>query len=242
MSPDTDTKQAEPDVAPTPPTRLVLVRHAVTPETGKVLTGRTPGVHLSDRGREQAKATADRLAGTGVAAVYASPIERTTETAELVAERHGLPVVPLDDVVEADFGSWTGETLSGLAERDEWAVVQKAPSRFRFPDGESILEMQARTVSGLDTVVARHPGEVVVVVSHADPIRVALAHFAGTPLDLFQRVIVEPASISVVALAPWGACIVRINDTGDLTDLDPAAESGPGTDSESSSPSREDEP
>lgn len=220
------TSESKDNPPPTPPTRLVLVRHAVTSETGSVLTGRAPGVHLSERGREQAGATAERLAAAEVSAVYSSPIERTTETAEIIAGRHGLPVTPLEDVTESDLGEWTGETLSGLAKLDEWKVVQRVPSRFRFPGGESFVEMQSRTVRALDGVAADHPGGTAVVVSHADPIRAALAHYSGAPIDMLQRFIVNPASVSVVALAPWGACIVRINDTGDLTDLDPAAESG----------------
>jgi probable phosphoglycerate mutase len=204
---------------PLPPTRLVLVRHAVTAHTGPLLSGRMAGVDLSDQGRAQAAATADRLAVLPVAAVYASPIERTTQTAESIAARHGLEVRPLPGVIEADYGEWTGGRIAELAETDEWKVVQVAPSRARFPGGETIREMQARTVAALDEVVAAHAHETVVVVSHADPIKSAIAHYTGMHLDLFQRVHVSPASVTVLDFHRFGAMLVKCNDTGGLDDL-----------------------
>ena len=160
------------------PTRLVLVRHAVTPQTGPLLSGRKPGIDLSDEGRRQAEATAERLAPpVRVDAIYASPIERTQQTAAAIAARHDLPVVTLEGVIEAEYGDWTGGTIAELAKTDLWKVVQAAPSRARFPNGESIAEMQARMVAALDGVIAAHPGEHVVVVSHADPIKAAIAHY-----------------------------------------------------------------
>jgi probable phosphomutase (TIGR03848 family) len=202
-------------------TRLVLARHAVTAQTGPLLSGRAPGIDLSDRGREQAKALGERLAGLPVAVVYASPIERTTQTAEAVAEHHGLPVQPLPGVIEADYGEWTGGQLSELAKTDLWKTVQRAPSRARFPGGESLAEMQCRMVTALEAVVARHPGELVVVVSHADPIKAAIAHYTGVHLDLFQRIVVSPASVTVFELSAHGAAMVKCNDTGTLDELLP---------------------
>jgi probable phosphoglycerate mutase len=207
--------------APRPPTRLVLVRHAVTAQTGPLLSGRTPGIPLSDVGREQAEAVAARLAALPVAAVYASPMERTTQTAQPIAARHGLEVRALAGVVEADYGDWTGGKIADLAKTEEWKVVQVAPSRARFPGGETIREMQARTVGALDAVVAEHAAATVVVVSHADPIKSALAHYTGMHLDLFQRIHVSPASVSVVDFHPFGAMLVKCNDTGGLADLAP---------------------
>lgn len=204
---------------PQPPTRLVLVRHAVTAHTGPLLSGRMAGVDLSDHGRAQAAATADRLAALPVAAVYASPIERTTQTAESIAARHGLEVRPLPGVIEADYGEWTGGRIAELAKTDEWKVVQVAPSRARFPGGETIREMQARTVAALDDVVAAHPQETVVVVSHADPIKSAIAHYTGMHLDLFQRVHVSPASVTVFDFHQFGVMLLKCNDTGGLDDL-----------------------
>ena len=203
------------------PTRLVLVRHAVTAQTGPLLSGRTPGIDLSDTGRAQAKALGERLAKLPISVVYASPIERTTQTAQQIAAHHALDVQPLPGVIEADYGDWTGGKIADLAKTDEWKVVQVAPSRARFPNGESITEMQARTVATLDEVVARHPNETIVVVSHADPIKSAIAHYSGMHLDLFQRVHVSPASVTVFEFHPYGVMMVKCNDTGGLDDLLP---------------------
>ncbi len=220
MSDQADT----PDPQPPRATKLVLVRHAVTEQTGPLLTGRAPGVDLSEEGRRQAKAVGERLADVPVTVVYASPIERTTQTAEAVAERHGLEVRPLDGVLEADYGEWTGGKLAELAKTDLWKVVQRAPSRARFPGGESLAEMQGRMVTALESVVADHPGEVVVVVSHADPIKAAIAYYSGVHLDLFQRLVVSPASVTVLELSPTGSALLKCNDTGDLDELRPKRE------------------
>jgi probable phosphomutase (TIGR03848 family) len=206
---------------PKAPTRLVLVRHAVTEHTGPLLSGRMPGIELSEKGRGQADAAAERLAVLPVAAVYASPIERTTETAPFIAKHHSLDVRPLPGVIEADYGEWTGGKIADLAKTDEWKVVQVAPSRARFPGGETIREMQSRTIAALDEVIANHPHETVVVVSHADPIKSAIAHYTGIHLDLFQRVHVSPASATVFDFHPYGCMLVKCNDTGGLTDLLP---------------------
>jgi probable phosphoglycerate mutase len=208
------------------PTKIALVRHAVTPHTGPLLSGRTPGVDLSEDGRRQATALAERLARLPVKAVYASPIERTTQTAQAVAERHQLPVQPLDGVIEADYGEWTGGKLVDLARTDLWQTVQRAPSRATFPGGESLAAMQARMVVALDQVAAAHPGELVVVVSHADPIKAAIAYYTGLHLDLFQRIHVSPASVSMLELSSLGAMLVKCNDTGSLDEFVPAPAQG----------------
>ena len=218
-----ETPNAEGDGTRPLPTRLILARHAVTAQTGPLLSGRATGISLSDDGRRQAEALADRLAPLPVTAIYASPIERTTETAAAVAARHGLSVEPLPGVLEADYGDWTGQSLADLAKTDLWKVVQRSPSRARFPDGESIAEMQTRTVAALEAVVADHPGDIVVVVSHADPIKSVIAHFTGVHLDLFQRIAVSPASVTVFVLGPHGVTLVKCNDTGSLSELVPAA-------------------
>ncbi|HET9728824.1 MAG TPA: MSMEG_4193 family putative phosphomutase [Acidimicrobiia bacterium] len=218
----TDAAVASPDPEPAkPPTRLVLVRHAVTAHTGPLLSGRMPGIDLSDKGVGQADAAAQRLAKLPVSVVYASPIERTTQTAERIAAAHGLEVRPLPGVIEADYGDWTGQKIADLAKTDEWKVVQVAPSRARFPNGESLRAMQARMIEALDDVVAAHPNETIVVVSHADPIKAALAHYTGMHLDLFQRIHVSPASVSVLDFFPFGVLMVKCNDTGGLDDLLP---------------------
>lgn len=204
-----------------PLTKLVLVRHGLTDKTGKVLTGRSPGLGLSMKGREQAEWAATQLAKLPVAAVYASPIQRCAETAAPIAERHGLKVLPLDGLVEVDFGDWTGRELRSLAKTDLWKVVQVAPSTARFPGGESIREMQARSVAAIETIVAGHPGDLVVAVSHADVIKAIVAHFAGMHLDVFQRIWISPASCSALSFGPFGASVVALNLTGGFDELFP---------------------
>jgi probable phosphoglycerate mutase len=226
--------------APTPTsTHLVLVRHAVTAQTGPLLSGRAPGIDLSDEGRTQAEALGERMAPLPIAAVYASPIERTTQTAQAIAGHHGLVVESLDGVLEADYGDWTGQKLEDLAKTDLWKVVQRAPSRAMFPGGEGLAAMQSRMVAALELVVLDHPGQLVVVVSHADPIKAAIAHYTGVHLDLFQRIMVSPASVTAFAFTAHGVAMLKCNDTGTLDDLrppEPKAES----DAESAAESNED--
>jgi probable phosphoglycerate mutase len=208
---------------PPPPTLVLLVRHGLTPTTGKVLPGRRKGLHLADRGREQAEAAADRIAALKkVAAVYASPLERTRETAAPIARRHGLRVRVDRGLLECDFGDWTGAELKALAKRPEWRTVQRFPSGFRFPNGESFAEMQARITAAIARLVAAHPGEVVVAVSHADPIKAAVASALGTPLDLFQRIAISPCSVSAVAYGVEGPMVLTVNHVGELSSLVPA--------------------
>jgi probable phosphomutase (TIGR03848 family) len=207
-----------------PPTRLILVRHGVTAHTGPLLSGRMPGIDLSEKGIEQAQAAAERLSVLTVSTVYASPIERTAQTASYIAARLGLEVQPLPGVIEADYGDWTGGKIVDLAKTDEWKVVQAAPSRAVFPGGESLRAMQSRMVDALDAVVAAHPHETVVVVSHADPIKSAIAHYTGMHLDLFQRLHVSPASVTVFDFHAYGALLVKCNDTGGLAELAPEPE------------------
>ena len=206
-------------------TLLLLVRHGQTPTTGAVLPGRANGLHLSDKGREQAEAAAERIASFGdkVAAVYASPLERTRETAAPIAKALGQRVKTERGLLEADFGTWTGGELKKLMKLPEWKTVQQRPSTFRFPDGESFAEMQLRICSALDRLVAAHPGKVVVAVSHADPIKAAVAQAMGTHLDLFQRIVVSPCSVTAVAHGAGGPIVLCVNSTGrDLTTLTPS--------------------
>ncbi len=207
------------------PTVVLLVRHGRTPTTGTVLPGRAPGLHLSDEGRAQAEAVAERI-GTladgrrrGPVAVYASPLERTRETAAPIARRLGVRTRTEKGLLECDFGQWTGRQLKELARLPEWAAVQRAPSTFRFPGGESFSELQARITSTLDRLSARHPGETIVAVSHADPVKAAVAHAAGTHLDLFQRLVIGPCSVSAVAGGAAGPHVLCVNSTASLGDL-----------------------
>ncbi|NUT70873.1 MSMEG_4193 family putative phosphomutase [Pseudarthrobacter sp. C4D7] len=182
-------------------TLILLVRHGQTPTTGTVLPGRAPGLHLSGRGREQADAVAERLAGLPVDAVYSSPLERARETAEPTAARTGRTVTDEPGLLECDFGDWTGAALAGLAALPEWQTVQHNPSAFRFPNGEGFSGMQSRMVATLEDLRAAHRGGVVVCFSHADPIKAAVAHALGTHLDLFQRIMISPASVSAISYA-----------------------------------------
>ncbi len=152
-------------------------------------------------------------------AVYASPLERTSETARPIARRLGLRVRTERGLVECDFGEWTGTRLQALAKKPEWSQVQRHPSSFRFPAGESFLEMQSRMVSTLKRLVDRHPGETIVAVSHADPIKAAVASAAGTHLDLFQRLVITPCSVSAVVHTEAGPHVLCVNSTASLTEL-----------------------
>ena len=195
---------------------VLFVRHGQTPTTGTVLPGRAPGLHLSPEGVEQAGRVAERLAGLDrVRAVYASPMERTVETAAPIARACGLRVRRSPGLIECDFGRWTGRKLKNLSRRKEWATVQRHPSGFRFPGGESFAEMQARALDAAAAICARHAGETVVAVSHADVIKAVAASAAGTPLDLFQRIVISPCSVTAVAYHPAGPMLLTVNNTGD---------------------------
>ncbi|MBI2706662.1 MAG: MSMEG_4193 family putative phosphomutase [Actinobacteria bacterium] len=202
------------------PTLVLLVRHGQTATTGKVLPGRARGLHLADKGREQADAVAQRIAALKqIAAVYASPLERTRETAAPIARARGLKVKIDRGLVECDFGEWTGAELKSLFKLPEWRTVQRYPSGFRFPSGESFAEMQARITGAIGRLVSNHPGETIVTVSHADPIKAAVASALGTHLDLFQRIVVSPCSISAILYGVDGPAVLTVNDTGDLNAL-----------------------
>lgn len=205
-------------------TQLLLIRHAVNDVMkAKKLAGWMPDVHLNDEGRDQAEAVAERLRALPITAIYASPLDRTRETAQPLATVLGLEVQTRDHLGEVQYGEWTGRALDELSKLDEWKVVQIYPSGMRFPGGETLREMQARVVNELERIALTHPREIVAVFSHADVIKAALAHYLGVHLDLFQRIIIDPASVSVVALSTYGPRVMRINDTGALK-LEPEKE------------------
>ncbi len=207
-----------------PSTLVLLVRHGQTPTTGKLLPGRAPGLHLADSGNEQASAVAARIAELPrVDAIYASPLERTRQTAAPIGKILKQRVQIDKGLLECDFGDWTGKELSALMKLPEWSTVQRAPSTFRFPNGESFTEMQTRIVSALDRIRAAHPGGVVVCVSHADPIKAAIAHVMGTHLDLFQRIVVSTCSVSAISYSNAGPVVLTVNSTGgSLADMRPS--------------------
>ena len=201
--------------SPTRPTLVLLVRHGKTPTTGAKLPGRAPGLHLADEGVAQAEAAAARIGELDrVAAVYASPLERTRETAKPIAKATGLRVRTDEGLLELDVGDWTEKRLSDLRRRKEWTTVQRYPSGFTFPGGESFGAMQQRITGTLRRLVAAHPGETIVAVSHADPIRAAIADAMGTHLDLFQRIVVGPCSISALLFTADGPLVLAVNTNG----------------------------
>ena len=197
-------------------TTLVLLRHATTAATGTRLGGWKPGVHLDAGGRTQAEAAARRLARLPVTAVYSSPLERTRETAAVVARTHGLRVRIDRDLGEVEYGDWTDRPLSRLRRLAAWQVVQRTPSRMAFPGGGTIRGAQARAVDATERLAAAHPGGTLVLVSHADVIKAVVAHHLGMGLDLFQRLVVSPASSTTIVLPDGGhPLLLALNDTSD---------------------------
>jgi probable phosphomutase (TIGR03848 family) len=202
-------------------TLIIMVRHGKTPSTGKLLPGRAKGLHLSDTGIQEALVVAERLSKIKkVAAIYASPLERARETAAPIAKALKQKVIINKGLLECDFGDWTGEELAKLMKLPEWSNVQRAPSTFRFPKGESFTEMQTRMVSTLDDLRKKHSGGVVICVSHADPIKAAVAHAMGTHIDLFQRIVISTCSVTAVSYSSFGPVVLTVNSTGgDLSEL-----------------------
>ena len=209
---------------PPKPTVVLLVRHGQTPTTGTSLPGRAPGLHLADTGNAQAAAVAERIAELKkVDAVYASPLERTRETAAPIAKALKQRVKIERGLLECDFGAWTGKKLKDLMKKPEWRTVQRYPSGFRFPGGESFVEMQDRMTGTLQKLAAAHRGGVIVAVSHADPIKAAAAHALGTHLDLFQRIVISPCSVTAILYSADGPVVLTVNSiTGSLSSLAPS--------------------
>ena len=198
-------------------TTILLVRHGTTKTTGKILPGRKPGLHLSKKGIEEVEATAKYIASKyPKAKVYCSPMERAFETADIIAKELSInskKITPkkIDGLNECDFGSWTGRSLASLRKLNDWDLIQNQPGSFRFPKGESFGELQIRMVETLNNLAKKHLGSTLVVASHADPIKAALGYFLGIPLDLFQRVLVSPASISSLILSKNTPVVLNVN-------------------------------
>ncbi|MEM7345287.1 MAG: MSMEG_4193 family putative phosphomutase [Chloroflexota bacterium] len=195
-------------------TTVLFVRHGENDwtETHK-LAGRTPGVHLNAYGREQAVALGERLAKVELNAIYASPLERTVETAEAIATHQKVSVTTDEGLLEVDYGAWTGEPIKKLAKEKTWPVIQYYPSGAGFPEGETMYGMQARFVQAVARLVAQHPGEKFAIVGHADLIKSAVAHYLGVHFDLFQRIVISTASITTVTFTFMGPRVVSVNDT-----------------------------
>ncbi len=205
------------------PTVVLFVRHGHTPTTGKILPGRAPGLHLSEAGESQARTVAERLTVLPkVAAIYASPLERTRETAGFIAKRRGLRVKTERGLLEADIGNWTGRELKAVRKEPEWKAVQRYPSGFRFPGGETFIDIQNRMATTVERIRAAHPGETVIAVSHADPIKAAVVQALGAHLDMFQRVSISPCSVTAVVYSDSGSTVLCVNSLGDLRALAPS--------------------
>jgi probable phosphoglycerate mutase len=205
-------------------TTVLLVRHGTTATTGSVLPGRTPGLHLSERGQAQASELAERLKEMPrkPTALFVSPLERAKETAIPIAKVLRLRPLVERGLLECDFGTWTGRKLSLLYKKAEWRAVQHAPSTFRFPEGESFGEMQQRIWKTLEKFAERHRNRTIVVVSHADPIKAAVTYALGVPLDLFQRTVISTCSVSAIAFTNATPIVLSVNNTGTLSDLIPS--------------------
>ena len=198
-------------------TTLFLIRHGLTAQTGKILYGQTRGIALDERGTAQAERLADRFAPVRLTAIYSSPLERCVETVRPLAERQRLQVLERDELIEMHAGSWTGKPLSRLRRMKRWHEVINSPSTFRFPDGgESYVDAQRRAVSEVERIARRHRRGRVAIATHGDILRILLAHFEGAPLDAFQRVVVDTASVSVIHLGGGTPYVLLVNDTGGL--------------------------
>jgi probable phosphoglycerate mutase len=192
-------------------TALFLVRHGLTSHTGTRLTGWTPGVHLTDDGRTGVERLASWLADVPFKAVYSSPIDRTLETARIVAEPHGLTVRTRRGIGEVHYGKWTNRPLRSLMRTKLWGTVQRWPSAARFPDGETLREVQARAVGEVEKLAAEHPKDAICCVSHGDVIKLIAAHYLGVHIDLFQRIVIAPASVSVISLSRETPHVLSLN-------------------------------
>jgi probable phosphomutase (TIGR03848 family) len=199
---------------------VLLIRHALTDATGKILSGRTPGLHLDERGIRQAEALRERLRPVPLAAFVVSPLERCRETASLVLGDRAIELLDDERLSEVDYGAWTGRQIKALAHERLWEVVQVHPSAAQFPGGEALRATQARAVDAVRDWNARLGSEATwALCSHGDVIKAVLADALGLHLDQFQRIHVDPCSLSVVRYTELRPLVLRINDTGDIGDL-----------------------
>jgi probable phosphomutase (TIGR03848 family) len=198
-------------------TYLFLIRHGENEwvETGK-LAGRTPDVHLNEKGHQQSATLAERLANQPITAIYSSPLVRCVETAQPLADRLGLPIFEEPGLLEVDYGEWRGGELKELSKKPEWQLVQMYPSGFRFPGGETLREVQSRIVATLERIRTEHAGEAIAFFAHGDILRTTLAWYLGAPLDLFQRIVISTASVSLLGFHRFGPRILGMNDTGEI--------------------------
>jgi probable phosphomutase (TIGR03848 family) len=202
-------------------TTFALIRHASHALLGHTMVGRMPGVQLSSAGLDEAEALARRLEECPIRALYSSPLERARGTAAPIAERLRLEVQIADELSEVEFGRWTNRTLVDLHELEEWRRFNQFRSGSRIPDGESMIEVQQRMLRLIERLCSQHPEQIVALVSHGDVIKATLAYYLGVPLDLFQRIELSPASLSIVKIEPYGPEVLLINGLVEDTLLQP---------------------
>ena len=191
---------------------ILLIRHATTDAIGRWLAGRSLGLGLNQCGRAQAERLRRRLSPLNLAAIYSSPLERAIETAEPIARDRGLRVEPLMELIEVDFGAWTGARFEALAQDPQWTRFNRQRSMAAVPGGERAADVQARIARAIDETAARHPNQTVVFVTHADIIRLAILHVAGAPLDFIHRFEIAPASITALDLYEDGTVLQFVNE------------------------------
>lgn len=193
---------------------ILLIRHGENDyvKTGK-MAGRLPGVHLNERGQKQAEALGEALKDIPIKAIYSSPLERAQETAKPIAEARKLQIVTDANLLDTDVGKWQGKSLKVLRLNKSWKIVQNSPSRFQFPEGESFLDLERRIANVLEGIVKKHnkPNDIVAVIFHADPIKLAVSHFLGLPLDHFQRLSCDTGSVTVLHVNEMGANLIKLN-------------------------------
>ena len=191
---------------------LLLIRHGENDYlTKNKLPGRIPGIHLNRRGQEQAAELTRTLTGLPIKAIYSSPLERAIETAEPLAKSLGLGIQLLPDLTDTYVGNWAGHSWKMLGRTRFWKIIQQAPSQFQFPGGETFVQAQERVVNTLDALAASHADELVAVVFHADPIKLAVAHYLGLPLDRFQRLSSYTGSVTILKIDNHTAKLLALN-------------------------------
>jgi probable phosphomutase (TIGR03848 family) len=196
---------------------FLLIRHGENEYVAKGrLAGRLPGVHLNENGKKQAEMVAKAFAKAPIKAIYSSPMERCMETAKSLADALDLKIIPTQGLIEVDFGKWQDKTLKQLQNRKLWKVVQANPSRMEFPDGETFVNAQLRIVQALETLARKHDTkDLIACFSHSDLIKLAVSYYLGQPIDLFQRIMISPGSVSMLHLGEMGAQIINVNHRAD---------------------------
>lgn len=195
--------------------QIILVRHGQNSMVGKRLAGWLPGVDLNEVGKAQAAALAQRLSRQKgkIHALYSSPLERTMQTAQYLADALDLTIEPLEEIAEVRYGDWEGQTIHELSKLDEWKIVQAFPSAMQFPAGERMRDFQMRGIAAVEKIASRlEDKQRAIIVGHADIIKAIAAHYAGIHFDLFQRLVISPASMTIIGLTPYAPRLICLND------------------------------